>query len=115
MAVYRFTKGIHNSEKVLLSVNPGPTLQPILRDFTYIDDIIKGVVLAMEYRPSVCGEVYNLGNGHPVSLEEVLHLLEGELGMKADIVSLCVWGESSSPSLPHPSSSTCPLCRKWFP
>ena len=91
MAVYRFTKSIHNKEKLLLSVNPGSTHQPILRDFTYIDDIIKGIVSAMKYCPSGCGEVYNLGNGRPVSLEEVIHLLEGELGMEADVVSdVCV-------------------------
>lgn len=88
MAVYRFTKSIHNKEKVFLSVNPGPTHQPILRDFTYVDDIIKGIVSAMEYCPSVCGEVYNLGNGNPVSLEEVIRHLEGELGLKADVVRL---------------------------
>lgn len=91
MAVYRFAQSIHNKGKVFLSVNPGSTHQPILRDFTYIDDIVKGIVSTMGYCPHRCGEVYNLGNGHPVSLDEVIRLLEGELGMKADVVRLlCV-------------------------
>jgi UDP-glucuronate 4-epimerase len=52
------------------------------RDFTYIDDIINGVVAAMQkcdgYR------IYNLGESRPVSVNELVAKLENALGKKAE-------------------------------
>jgi UDP-glucuronate 4-epimerase len=56
------------------------------RDFTYIDDIVEGVLAAL-YRPPGEKEffhrVYNLGNDHPEKLMTLVSLLENELGVEA--------------------------------
>lgn len=59
------------------------------RDFTYIDDIIMGIVTALENpankkkaRPYY--QVFNIGNGSPVSLMEFIETLESNLGKVAD-------------------------------
>lgn len=44
------------------------------RDFTYIDDIIGGIVAAA--RRGATGQLYNLGRGEPVALREVFRILE---------------------------------------
>jgi UDP-glucuronate 4-epimerase len=51
------------------------------RDFTYIDDIIDGVVAAMDR----CGgyHIYNLGESRPVRLDELIAALSTALGKKA--------------------------------
>lgn len=53
----------------------------MVRDFTYIDDIVSGIIGAMN-RPAV-GEVYNLGAGAPMELMEMIELLETNLNIKA--------------------------------
>ena len=52
------------------------------RDYTYIDDIIAGVRAAIDYRASVY-EVFNLGESRTVELNELIALLEKELGRRA--------------------------------
>jgi UDP-glucuronate 4-epimerase len=57
------------------------------RDFTYVDDIVSGVLAALEYEPpkeaGVPFEVFNLGNSHPVTVSELVRLLEETTGRKA--------------------------------
>jgi len=58
------------------------------RDYTYIEDIVAGVLAAVDYDtlPSSCSapfEVFNLGNCHPVKLTELVELLERVTGRKA--------------------------------
>jgi UDP-glucuronate 4-epimerase len=52
------------------------------RDFTYIDDIVDGVIKVID-NPSNCN-VYNIGNNAPVSLMEFIETLEEALGKKAE-------------------------------
>lgn len=56
------------------------------RDFTYIDDIVEGVVRVVENAPrhSDRGNVYNIGCGHPESLSDFISILEQALGKKAE-------------------------------
>lgn len=56
------------------------------RDFTYIDDIIAGILSTMDYNPDCCGVVFNLGFGHSVSVPELITILEEELGQNAELV-----------------------------
>lgn len=51
------------------------------RDFTYIDDIINGIVAAINNCHGY--EVYNLGNSNPVGLDELINQIENILGKKA--------------------------------
>jgi UDP-glucuronate 4-epimerase len=59
------------------------------RDFTYIDDIVAGVLAALDRPPAVGGDaphrIYNLGNHRPVELRRFVAVLEEALGMKAEI------------------------------
>jgi UDP-glucuronate 4-epimerase len=51
------------------------------RDYTYIDDIVTGVLAALD-RPAGYA-IYNLGNSHPISLQELVTTLEQALGKSA--------------------------------
>ncbi len=51
------------------------------RDFTYIDDIIDGIMAAIKKKFDY--EVFNLGNNKKVELEKFISLLENNLGVKA--------------------------------
>jgi UDP-glucuronate 4-epimerase len=57
------------------------------RDYTYIDDIVAGVLAALDYNfPSTDGppfEICNLGNSHPVKLSELVCMLERATGKQA--------------------------------
>jgi UDP-glucuronate 4-epimerase len=57
------------------------------RDYTYVDDIVAGIMEALEYQvPTEAGgpfEIFNLGNSHPVTLTELVRLLEKTIGRKA--------------------------------
>ncbi len=57
------------------------------RDYTYVDDIVSGVLSTLRYEPKeVSGarfEVFNLGNSHPVKLTELVEQLELVAGRKA--------------------------------
>lgn len=54
------------------------------RDFTYISDIVDGIVLALEKRFDF--EIINLGRGNPVDLQEFVVALEKAAGKTAKIV-----------------------------
>lgn len=56
------------------------------RDFTYIDDIVRGTVLAIDNPPadSAPSRVFNIGCGHPVRLMHFISSLEQALGVKAE-------------------------------
>jgi len=51
------------------------------RDFTYVDDVVAGIVGAMSLGAPY--EVFNLGNNEPVGLMEFIKTLESELGVTA--------------------------------
>ena len=53
------------------------------RDFTYIDDIVDGVIAALERDFDF--EIINLGNDRPEELHKLIELLENNLGFKANI------------------------------
>ncbi|MBI1975627.1 MAG: NAD-dependent epimerase/dehydratase family protein [Candidatus Vogelbacteria bacterium] len=56
----------------------------MMRDFTYISDIVSGIVGALE-TPGIATGPYNLGAGSPVNIFEFVKLLEEYLGKKARI------------------------------
>jgi UDP-glucuronate 4-epimerase len=51
-----------------------------VRDYTYVDDIVEGILLAIEKLGG--WQVYNLGSGKPTSLADLLDLLEQVTGRK---------------------------------
>lgn len=85
MAPMLFTKAILAGEPIKVFNNG-----KLSRDFTYIDDIIEGVVRLIDHAP-VCeipAEIYNIGCGHPMPLMDFIHTLEEKLGRKAEMKML---------------------------
>jgi UDP-glucuronate 4-epimerase len=99
MALYLFTRAILAGEPIRV-FNEGR----MLRDFTYIDDIVAGIQ-ALAERPaapdpawsgaapdpgtsSAPYRIYNIGNNEPVALLEMITLLEDALGRKAEKILL---------------------------
>ncbi|MEK9147090.1 MAG: GDP-mannose 4,6-dehydratase [Patescibacteria group bacterium] len=56
------------------------------RDYTYIDDIVEGVVQVLDKRFDC--EIINLGNNHPITLTNFIETLERVIGKKAKIKKL---------------------------
>lgn len=52
------------------------------RDYTYVSDIVQGIAAALEDPAQY--ETYNLGNSHPVRLEEMISTIEEALGKSAE-------------------------------
>lgn len=76
MAYYRFTRQICEGKPIQV-FNHGE----MKRDFTYIDDIVKGTAAAIDLG-APC-EIFNLGNNRSIDLLYLIHLLEEALGKKA--------------------------------
>jgi UDP-glucuronate 4-epimerase len=70
MAPYKFLKSIMD-QKPIEKFGDGETF----RDYTYIDDIISGVVAAIDSR-KISAEIYNLGNGQPITLNKFIEICE---------------------------------------
>ncbi|NQE62121.1 NAD-dependent epimerase/dehydratase family protein [Caulobacter sp. RHG1] len=59
------------------------------RDFTFIDDIVDGILGVLDHPPAQGGhEVYNIGDNDPVGLMEMISTLEAALGVEAQKVML---------------------------
>lgn len=76
MAYYIFTKAILE-DRAIDVYNQGK----IQRDFTYIDDIVSGILAALDLNAEC--EIFNLGNNHPVEILEFISELEDMLGKEA--------------------------------
>lgn len=60
------------------------------RDYTYVDDIVDGILrawtwLQQQHAPTGVCDIFNLGGAHPVSLLEIIRLLESSLGCTAQL------------------------------
>jgi UDP-glucuronate 4-epimerase len=75
MALFLFTKAILAGEPIDV-YNYGK----MKRDFTYIDDIVAGVLAALD-KPKPY-EIYNLGNSHPEELSRFIDVIEKNLNKK---------------------------------
>lgn len=78
MAYYSFTKRILEGKPINV-FNHGK----MLRDFTYIDDIVAGTLAAVD-QESAC-EVFNLGNHEPTELKRFIEIIEESVGKKAKL------------------------------
>lgn len=85
MAYFSFTHKILKDEPINVFNNGD-----LYRDFTYIDDIIKGIISVMPNGPkndeyNVPHKVYNIGNNKPENLMTFIGVLEKVIGKKAVI------------------------------
>jgi len=81
MAIHKFARLIHNGEKI--PVYGDGTSR---RDYTYIDDIIEGIIGAMRNLQGY--DIFNLGESQTVPLRDLISLLEQALGKKAQVEEL---------------------------
>jgi UDP-glucuronate 4-epimerase len=84
MAYYAFTDAIVQGQPITL-YDQGKAE----RDFTYVDDVVSGVLAALDRPPSpsdgVPHRLYNLGNHVPVPVRRMVEILEQALGRTAKI------------------------------
>ena len=76
MAYYMFCDKIVKEQPISVFNNG-----KVYRDFTYIDDIIKGTMAAIK-NPIDC-KIFNLGNNSSINIMDMISLLEDHLGKKA--------------------------------
>ncbi len=76
MAMFSFTKAILDGETIQVFNNG-----EMHRDFTYVDDIVSGIIKACE--KCYPFEILNLGNNEPVKLSYMIEVLEKEIGKEA--------------------------------
>lgn len=75
---------IHKFARLIEQGKPIPVFGDgtMMRDFTYIDDIIDGVVAAMQKCSGF--NIYNLGESRPITVNDLVAQIEGALGKKAE-------------------------------
>jgi UDP-glucuronate 4-epimerase len=99
MAVYKFTHAIAEGREIQVA-NGGR----VWRDFTYVDDIVEGIVRLVERPPAADPawnaakpdpaispaphRVYNIGNDRPEEVNRLIALIEGALGRKANRIDV---------------------------
>ena len=85
LAIHKFTKMILNSEPIPF-FGDGSTQ----RDYTYIDDIIDGVLKSISFveNSNRIYEIFNLGESQTVSLKEMVKTIEQILNKKAQLNKL---------------------------
>jgi len=76
MALFKFVKAILKGDAIDV-YNQGE----MKRDFTYIDDIVSGVLASIDYCQGY--EIFNLGNNNPVDLKDFISVIEEALGIHA--------------------------------
>ena len=94
MAYYKFAKAVMENKPIEVYNNGD-----MLRDFTFIDDIVEGIIAAINHMPKpgagceASGEsapfiLYNLGNNKPEKLPDFIGALESALKRKAEKIYL---------------------------
>jgi len=83
MAPYKFLTAILN-EKDINKYGDGTST----RDYTYIDDIVDGIISALDNINNIKCDIFNLGNNSPVSLNDFITTCEHIIGKKANIIEL---------------------------
>src|SRR6476661_1922344 len=82
LAIHQFTRKIHAGQPID-QFGDGTTR----RDYTYIDDVIQGVLAAFQYNGSLY-DLFNLGESETIQLKDLIAAIEKALGKKAKINQL---------------------------
>ena len=78
MAIHKFVKAVFKGDKIPVFGDGTQT-----RDFTFVDDAVEANTLAA--RSNVVGEVFNIGGGTKISVNELIKKIEDTIGKKAKI------------------------------
>ena len=77
MAYFRFAEQIEQNEEIRLFG------QGMRRDFTYVDDVVEGIIRALSYEEKWA--LFNIGGSRPEPVEKLIHLLEQNLKKAARV------------------------------
>jgi UDP-glucuronate 4-epimerase len=85
MAAYKFAKAIFDGQPISVFNNGD-----MKRDFTYVDDIVVGVIAALDKIPpdkesAPPHRLYNIGNNHPEDLMRFIAVIEAATGLRAEL------------------------------
>lgn len=83
MAMFLFTDAILNNQPLKVFNNGD-----LSRDFTYIDDIIQGMLKLIEVEHQEFYQLYNIGNSKPVKLLDFIKFIEKITNIKANLLML---------------------------
>ena len=85
LAINKFTRLMLNNEEIPM-FGDGSTS----RDYTYIDDIVDGIIKSCAYATTHNNvyEILNIGSNNPISLKEMIEIIGEELGVKPKIKEL---------------------------
>ncbi len=85
LAIHKFTDLLYNGEEIPV-FGDGTTE----RDYTYVDDILDGIVKSLEWvsEESNRFEIFNLGGSNTISLNRLIEVLESVVGKKAKLKKL---------------------------
>ncbi|MDI6896910.1 NAD-dependent epimerase/dehydratase family protein [Methanocella conradii] len=78
LAINRFVDAIINDREVVVYGDGTQT-----RDFTFVDDVVRANILAAE--SDVVGDVFNIGGGHRISVNDLMERIEATLRKKARV------------------------------
>jgi UDP-glucuronate 4-epimerase len=81
MAIHKFARLIDRGERIPIYGDGSSR-----RDYTYIDDLIDGILGVIRYHKGF--EIYNLGESQTTSLKELIQLIEKAIGKKANVEML---------------------------
>jgi UDP-glucuronate 4-epimerase len=81
LVIHSFTQAIYAGREIVLFGGGSSA-----RDYTYIDDIVDGVIALLAPEVPLQYEILNLGNQAPTNLLELVRLIEEALGRKAKIL-----------------------------
>lgn len=93
MAYYIFTDSIENNKVINLN-NDGS----MLRDMTYIDDVVDGVIKSIDFlikKNTKNNHIFNLGNDNPIQTKKLLSNIAEKLNKKPQIRNKISYGESA--------------------
>jgi UDP-glucuronate 4-epimerase len=82
LAIHKFAKAMLNGQAITLFGNGSTS-----RDYTYVGDIVQGIISSMDYVFShqKVYETINLGSKNPIQLIDLVHTLEEIIGTSANI------------------------------
>ena len=83
LAIYKFTDLIEAGSSIPFFGDGSSG-----RDYTFISDIVSGLLAVLDFEPAICAgnakfDIINLGNSHPVTLNQLVEMLEAATGKRA--------------------------------
>ncbi len=81
LAIHRFARAMLDGRSIELYGDGS-----MRRDFTFVDDVVQGIVQTVAWTERASGhEIFNIGASDPVSITELIVMLETALGVEANV------------------------------